>query len=252
VVDNGSGDETQAVLEDERSQLSVPVLVVTEPVPGITRARNRGWRSASAGIVAFTDDDCYPARDFVERILARFEDDPELGFLAGAVELHDSESARLGVSTRTDGLSLEPGMFVTPGTVLSASLAFRRRVLEAIGGFDPFFSHGGGPGGGDADIAARAVAAGWRGAYDPAIRVRHDHRRKPGPEADAVRRAYDLGRGAFYAKSALDPRMRRTYLAGWAVLSWGRARRSESLGPVLRELRGAIRYLAWRVRVRTR
>lgn len=248
VVDNGSRDETQSVLEEARGRLPAPLVVVSEPLPGITRARNLGWQSSSAEIVAFTDDDCYPATDFLERIATRFDDDPDLAFVGGAVELHDPDAARLGVVTRREPLALRPGMFLTPGTILSANLAFRRRVLAAVGGFDPFFSHGGGPGGGDVDIAARALAAGWRGTFDPEVVVRHDHGREPGPAADVVRRAYDLGRGAFYAKSALDPRMRRTYLAGWAVLTWGRIRRGTSLAPVARELRGAVRYLAWRIR----
>jgi glycosyltransferase involved in cell wall biosynthesis len=249
VVDNASTDETSAVLDDAASVLPAPLVVVSEPTPGVAGARNRGWRAASGGIVAFTDDDCYPARDFVDRIAARFEEDPQLSFVAGAVELHDLRAARLGIATSREALELRPGMFVTPGIVLSANLAFRRCVLEAIGGFDAYFRHGGGPGGGDVDVVARALADGRRGAYDPDVIVRHDHGRAPGPEADAVRRAYDLGRGAFYAKCALDPRLRRTYLAGWAVLTWGRIRRRESLAPVLREFRGAGSYLAGRRRL---
>ena len=46
-----------------------------EPEPGVSRARNSGWGSASGAIVAYTDDDCYPARDFVDRILDGFERD---------------------------------------------------------------------------------------------------------------------------------------------------------------------------------
>jgi glycosyltransferase involved in cell wall biosynthesis len=247
VVDNGSSDDTQAVLEEARASLAVPMVVVFEPVPGITRSRNRGWRAASADVVAFTDDDCYPAQDFVDRIAAAFAEDEGLGFAGGAVLLHDPEDARIATVTRPDRWEIEPGAFITAGTLLSANLAFRRNVLEAIGGFDDVFAYGNGPGGGDVDIAARAGASGWRGLYDPSIVVRHHHGRRPGPEVERARRAYDLGRGMFYAKSALDKRMRRTYLAGWLVLTWGRIRRRESLRPVLRELRGALRYLRLRL-----
>jgi glycosyltransferase involved in cell wall biosynthesis len=250
VVDNGSSDDTQAALEEARAVLPVPLTVVNEPVPGITRSRNRGWQAASGDVVVFTDDDCYPTPDFVERVAARFDRDAGLAFVGGAVHLHDPEDARLATVTRQALLDIHPGMFITAGTILSANLAFRRSVLEAIGGFDDVFAYGNGAGGGDVDVVARAAASGWRGLYDPEIVVRHHHGRKPGPDADRALHSYDIGRGVFYAKCALDGRMRRTYLAGWLVLTWGRVRRRESLRPVLRELRGALRYV--RLRVRTR
>jgi len=250
VVDNGSSDRTQAVLEEARGALPVRMTVVLEPVPGIARARNRGWRAASGSIVAFTDDDCYPSTDFIDRIWECFDEAQEVGFVGGAVILHDLEDARVTTITRSERMDIRPGMFIAAGTLISANLALRRRVLEAIGGFDEAFAYGDGFSGGDVDLVARASAAGWRGLYEPELIVRHHHGRKPGPETNRVLRAYDLGRGAFYAKSALDPRMRRTYLAAWLTMTWGRIRRRQSLAPVVRELHGAARYLALRARLR--
>jgi hypothetical protein len=63
---------------------------------------------------------------------------------------------------------------------------------------------------------------------------------------ERTRRAYDVGRGAFFAKSALDPRMRRTYVAGWLRLTAGRCRRREDPRRIGRELWGAMRYLSLR------
>jgi glycosyltransferase involved in cell wall biosynthesis len=250
LVDNGSTDETGNVVEAARDFLPVPLQLVEEHAVGVTRARNRGWRATSAAVVFFTDDDCYPLANVVDLVLDRFEQDGTLGFVAGAVELHDPTDARLATVTRREPVAFEPGGFVTPGSVLSANLAFRRTVLEAIGGFDEIFAYGRGPGGGDVDAVARALAAGHRGLYDPTIVVRHHHRRKLGSEANEARRAYDVGRGMFYAKCLLDRRLRRTYIAGWLVLTWGRIRRRESLRPVARELWGAGSYLAARVRGR--
>ena len=89
---------------------------------------------------------------------------------------------------------------------------------------------------------------GWAGAYDPAVVVRHHHGRKPGPEIEKLRRGYDVGRGAFYGKAALDSRLRKTYLVGWARLTAGRVRRRESPRIVGGQLLGAARYLATRLR----
>jgi hypothetical protein len=253
VVDNASTDDTPRVVERARETFPVPLLLVEEPVPGVSRARNSGWRSASGAIVAYTDDDCYPAPDLVDVILDRFEREDELGFLGGAVLPYDPSDAPITFVAVREPVEIIPGGFVTPGLLISANLAFRREVLLAIGGFDVAFGYGAGFAGGkvdavveDADAAARAAASGWRGRYDPDAVVRHHHRRRPGPDVDGIRRAYDVGRGAFFAKCALDRRMRRTYVVGWLRLTAGRFRRREDLRPIGRELWGASRYLSMR------
>lgn len=48
-------------------------------------ARNIGLELARADVVAFTDDDCLPPRDWLRSILAVFRRDPELVLLEGAV-----------------------------------------------------------------------------------------------------------------------------------------------------------------------
>ena len=59
-----------------------PLTVVTEQRPGLGRARNRGWRAAAGELVAFTDDECYPSEDYLDRVAACFEE-PSLGFVEG-------------------------------------------------------------------------------------------------------------------------------------------------------------------------
>jgi len=242
VVDNAPIDSTRVV--HDLAAYPVAIRTIAEPVPGVARARNSGWRLAAGAIIAFTDDDCYPAPNLVDGILDRFEEDPGLGFLGGSVILHDPNDASVAVVAGQETVEIQPGGFVTPGCLISANLAFRREVLETIGGFDVAFGYDtAGFAGEDVDAVARASAAGWRGRYDPALVVRHHHGRGPGPDAEWTRRAYDIGRGAFFAKSALDPRMRRTYLAGWLRLTLARFKRRDDFRPVVRELWGAARYL---------
>lgn len=258
VVDNASTDDTARVVADARETFPVPLRLIEERVPGVSRARNSGWRSASGAIVAYTDDDCYPAPDLVDAILSHFDRERGLGFLGGAVLPYDPRDAPVTFVAVSEPVKFRPRAFVTPGLLISANLAFRREVLEAIGGFDVAFGYGAGFAGGrmdavveDADAAARAAADGWRGCYDPRVVVHHHHRRRPGPEVDDIRRAYDVGRGAFFAKCALDRRMRRRYVTGWFRLTTGRFRRREDLRPIGRELWGATRYLTMRMNSRS-
>ena len=188
VVDNASTDETPRVVEDAREGFLVPLRLLEEPVRGVSRARNLGWRSASAAIVAYTDDDCYPAPDYVDRVLERFEADPSLGYLGGAVLPYDPADATVTIVAGRDPIEIHPGGFVTPGLMICANLAFRCEVLEAIGGFDVVLGYGAGFLGEvdavveDVDAAARASAEGWRGRYDPDVVVHHHHGRKPGAQ----------------------------------------------------------------------
>lgn len=259
VVDNGSQDETREIVESARERLAAPLKLIEEPTRGVSRARNAGWRNAEAAIVSYTDDDCYPSPDFVEAVAACFERDEGLGYLGGAVLPYDPADAALTTVDLREPVDLAPGGFVTPGLMISANLSFRREVLEAIGGFDIAFGYGVGFVNGtvdavieDADAAARASAAGWRGRYDPAVVVRHQHGRRTRADLDRIRLGYEIGRGAFFAKCAFDRRLRRRYLAGWLRLTLGRVRRRESLRPVARELSGALRYVVRRASRRVR
>lgn len=56
VVDNGSTDETASVVAAFRQRLP-NLRYCFEAVPGISVARNHGWRVAQGHYVAFTDDD---------------------------------------------------------------------------------------------------------------------------------------------------------------------------------------------------
>src|ERR1700758_3612475 len=65
IVDNGSHDRTKGVVQEFADTASLPVIYPFEPAPGLGNARNAGVRIAHGAIVAFTDDDCYPAPDFL-------------------------------------------------------------------------------------------------------------------------------------------------------------------------------------------
>src|SRR6516165_12574502 len=89
IVDNGSKDETQDVIKNYRESLFLKTVI--EPRAGLGRARNRGWAISQGEIVAFTDDDCYPAHDFLDSVIRCFEKNPRLGFIGGRILLHDPE-----------------------------------------------------------------------------------------------------------------------------------------------------------------
>jgi GT2 family glycosyltransferase len=214
IVDNGSKDETQDVIKNYRE--SLPLRSLIEPQAGVSRARNRGWKMSQGDIVAFTDDDCYPADDFLHSIARCFEENLRLGFIGGRILLHDPEDYPITIQERAGREDLCPGDFLPAGLIHGANWACRRTALESVDGFDEHF----GPGAvfvcaEDVDIMGRMLARGWHGAYDPRPLVYHHHRRRTQLEVLQLLRQYARGRGAYYAKCILNPKVRMVYLRNW-------------------------------------
>jgi GT2 family glycosyltransferase len=203
-------------------------------------ARNTGWRATSGAIVAFLDDDCYPAPDFLDRIRSCISRD-DLGFVGGRVLLYDAADAPVSIQPRNHRVDIPPRSFLPPGFILGANVAFRREVLERLGGFDEKLGPGRLYGADDDDLVARASALGITGAYDPAPVVFHHHRRSKPEEVRALLAGYDMARGAFYAKMLWNPQTRGIYL--WPALrrTAGSIRRRD-FAVMAREFSGARKY----------
>lgn len=134
VVDDAGCDETRRQVECWAARAPAPVplhYLLTKERHGPAAARNLGWQAARGEIIAFTDDDCIPAPDWLRAGLAAFVDGPEQ--VAGA-------SGRVVVplpSAPTDyqlnAAQIEGAEFIT------ANCFYRRAALAAIGGLDERF-----------------------------------------------------------------------------------------------------------------
>ncbi|MFL6353171.1 MAG: glycosyltransferase family 2 protein [Bryobacteraceae bacterium] len=198
IVDNGSTDATAVVIQEFVKAAPFPIFYVSQPKLGLGSARNAGLVAASGEILAFTDDDCYPAADFLSRVWSAFED-PSLGYVTGRILLHDSADLPIGTNASTEPVTFRRKSFINPGGVQGANMAFRREVLDEIGGFDPLFGAGSLFPAEDLDAASRASAAGWSGQYCPDVVVHHHHGRRP-PDSARMWKSYGLGIGACYMK----------------------------------------------------
>lgn len=237
VVDNGSVDATQDIVRGYESSLWTKL--VAEPRPALARARNRGWRVAQGEIVAFTDDDCYPRADFLPAVVRSFRENASLGFIGGRILLHDPNDARVTIKENDSREEFAPGDFMYASAIHGANFAFRRCALESVGGFDERFGVGARfSSAEDIEIVARMLAAGWHGAYDPRLVVSHAHGRHSQAAISALRRQYDRGRGAYYAKCILNPKLRSLYARHWY---W--AMRRQPLGRSAREVAAAAGFL---------
>lgn len=237
VVDNGSTDDTAAVLDSFKNSSRLNVLVVQEPTPGLANARNAGVRAASGEVLVFTDDDCLPTINFIDATKLVFDEDARIGFSGGRILLHDPSDQPITIQESMTREQIEPGQFIEAGLIQGANFAFRRSALLQIGGFDPFFGAGSFYAVEDIDSVARVSAAGWRGVYDPRPLVYHHHGRKTLADATVLESTYARGRGAYYVKCMLGKR--------WSTDAWKQwywSCRRKNLPSLWREFAGGTSF----------
>jgi GT2 family glycosyltransferase len=166
VVDDGSGPDTTGVLRQHQAGGDGPALTVLrqDPARGPAAARNLGWATARAPLVAFTDDDCEATPDWLSQLLAAAAANPG-AIVQGPTTPSPQERSAYGPFSHTlDNTSLGRG-FET------ANILYPRAVLDSVGGFDEAAFTG--AGGEDTDLAWRAIGAGTPVVWAPGALVHH-------------------------------------------------------------------------------
>lgn len=150
LVDNGSTDETQALLEAFTiSHPHCPLRGIVEPEPGLLAGRHRGAREARAPLLAFTDDDVVVEPTWLRAIVDAFAD-PAV-HLVGGPSLPRYEVppppwlewlwSRNGARATCGDLSLldlgGEAREIDPTWVWGLNFAIRKETLIALGGFHP-------------------------------------------------------------------------------------------------------------------
>lgn len=85
-VDNGSTDDTKAMVESIAKTSPVPIRYVFEPKSGSHYARNTGFKVAKGEILGLIDDDIIVDKNWVRNIVSIY-DDPEVGAVGGKIIL---------------------------------------------------------------------------------------------------------------------------------------------------------------------
>jgi GT2 family glycosyltransferase len=246
------------------------VRYVHEPRPGLNVARNRALREARHELVAFTDDDAAPDPLWLRALTANF-DDPLVLCATGltvareletpAQEFFEARSPfKLGFWRRT----FDPAWHnpLQPGCGAGVNMALRRSALSLVGPFDEALDAGTPTcSGGDTELFARILSAGYRLVYDPAALSWHRHRRT-WPELRENIRGYAVGTYAWLTRRLLRERetgVLRLALAWlcrlqlpWLVRSLLRRPGSDPLRMVLEQLRAAASGPAAYLRSRRR
>jgi len=148
VVDDASDDDTPSVVTELARSASFPIVARRQPRnAGPAAARNLGWRTTSAEMVAFLDDDCVPSPGWLASLATAAE---QLDIVQGVTQPDPQQAHLLGPFARTIAVSGFSGLFET------CNIAYRRSLIQRLDGFDVrlFIA------GEDTDLGLRAVAAG--------------------------------------------------------------------------------------------
>jgi glycosyltransferase involved in cell wall biosynthesis len=206
VVDNGSTDETSAILKKWASTCPTPVQLLSEPKAGLSRARNRALRSTRADLMSFTDDDCRLSKDYISQLLRHDEIDTDLVLRTGRVELGEPTDLPITINTADTLMrwSLKENSarhHRLSGLISGCNMAMRRALVERLGPFDERLGAGASiPSAEDTDYNFRAYLAGATLEYVPDMTVFHHHGRKTIAAARKLLGDYEIGNGALYAR----------------------------------------------------
>ncbi|CAB1127841.1 Glyco_trans_2-like domain-containing protein [Candidatus Hydrogenisulfobacillus filiaventi] len=167
VVDDGSTDDTPAVLEAvQAAGTPVPLLVIRQPNRGPGAARNRGVAAARGAILAFTDADAVPRPEWIQEGLQPFLHHPDVAGVEGRVYDDAQPEARPRPFTH-QVRNLYGGQYLT------CNMFYRREALERAGGFDDRFPV---PFREDTDLALTVLEQGGRIVFQPRAVVDHPPR----------------------------------------------------------------------------
>ena len=229
VVDNAPSDgRTRALVESLDD-----VRYVHEPRAGLDFARNRALEESSGELLAFVDDDAVVDRGWLRGLRRAWGENPDAAAFTGPVVPYELDTtaqilfeARGGFGRRFEAKRYAANCKYIRNYPCNAGLfgagcnmAFRRRMLSEIGGFDNALDTGAPlPGGGDLDVLYRTLRSGFVLAQEPEFLVRHQHR----PEYHQLRHqmyTWGLGMMTYAAKNyRLDVAYRarfRCMILGW-------------------------------------
>lgn len=200
VVDNGSADEPSAVVESHpRARL------LFEEKPGSYAARNTGVKAAKGETLAFTDSDCLPAPDWLERGLARAVEAGDRAFVGGRVDVFARNPERPTAAELYELVHGFPQRAYVENESFSvtANMFVNRSAFDLVGQFEEGVISSG-----DFDWGRRARAVRVRPVYADDVRVGHPARHSLRELARKSRRRY-IGASQLRASGKEHPASRK-------------------------------------------
>lgn len=145
------------------------VRLLDEPQPGSYAARNRGLAEARGEVIAFTDSDCLPDRQWIENAVCHLQAGHDR--VAGRVQLVCESPRRTLVEAHQLVFAFNQPRHARAGACVTANLVAWKHCFTIAGKFDPELMSGG-----DMEWGYRASSKGLDILYAPDAVVAHPAR----------------------------------------------------------------------------
>jgi GT2 family glycosyltransferase len=237
VVDDGSEAPHRSAIEALCSEAAVKLL--RQANAGPAAARNAGAAVARGRYLAFVDDDCQPASDWLTRLGANLASSSDAAFGGRTVNAIPENLYSAATQALVDylysyhggeGHDRESNRFFA-----SNNFAVPKEIFRALGGFDQKYTFAAGE---DREFCDRWLAHGYPLVYVPDVVVYHAHSMT---FATFCKKHFNYGRGALRVRRARArrrvDRMRFEPIKFYAdLLTWPFSRAPRMLAPALTAL----------------
>jgi glycosyltransferase involved in cell wall biosynthesis len=187
VVDNASTDGTGYAakqLWETLGRKDMPLMVVEEPVPGLSLARAKGIAHATYDVLIFCDDDNWLEPGYLQNAYTLMADHPDMGALGGTGLATADVALPVWFEQYKESFACYPqndqsGELTRPTAFLyGAGLVVRKKVLIKLAqrGFSPILSDRVGKklsSGGDVELCYAIRLAGYKLWYSEKLKFRH-------------------------------------------------------------------------------
>src|SRR3989304_4962962 len=187
IVDDGSTDGTEDLVHAYETEIKINFSYSKQNNKGPAAARNLGIGKARGELIAFTDDDCTVAENWLEECVKCFDSD-YVGGVGGSI--NQKEGGIISEFMDFHEVMQAP---VVNGEILylvTANAVYQRDILIAVSGFEEKIRN---PGGEDPDLSMKVKEKGYVLKYNPDSVVYHYHKDNI---TSFYKTFYNYGRGA--------------------------------------------------------
>ena len=201
IVDDGSTDNTSQFVKNlQRTDKNIKYFFQNNKGPGA--ARNTGIKMAGSPIIAFTDSDCIPDRNWIKSAIPYFDDILVSGLEGKTVIANPVENTPFSHYAEN----------IRGGAFLTCNIFYRKVIIEAAGGFDERFKLAIRE---DSDLAFTVLESGGKIIFAPEAIVYH-----PASNPNYKRHFKKAGEGFYeallYKKHPRLYRINLKWYDGWA------------------------------------
>ena len=195
VVDDGSQEPPETMVADFLKCFDV--MLLKQAHTGPATARNTGAAQAKGEVLAFTDDDCEPAADWLQTLAKRYTAKPDCAIGGRTLnKLPDnpfSTASQMLIDYLYAYYNADP---LQARFFASNNMALPSDRFQMIGGFDTTFPSAAGE---DRELCDRWRKHNYPMVYAPEVLVHHSHSLTC---RNFLKQHFNYGRGAFFFQQA--------------------------------------------------